>query len=121
MACSQTTVLLLDAWGVAGGYGAGRPAAKEILRRLAAGKRAADPLVPLVRAQTPDEVSTPADPVPVNVPGFADVAGLERVVDDLFQQVERGGIGRILAGGRRRERLPDLFARLRDPPASRRG
>jgi len=94
------------------------------LRRLAAGKRAADPLAPLaplVRAQTPAEVSVRADPVLVDVvPGFADVAGLERVVDDLFQQVERGRIGRILAGGRRRERLPDLFAPLRDLPAPRR-
>ena len=31
-------------------------------------------------------------------PGLRDVAGLERVVDDLFQQVERGGVGRVLAG-----------------------
>ena len=27
------------------------------------------------------------------------MAGLERVVDYLFQQVERGGIARIVAGG----------------------
>jgi len=64
-------------------------------RRRAAGKRAADPLAPLVRAQTMTEVLEVADPIPVDVPGFGDVAGLERVVDDLFQQIERGGVGRV--------------------------
>jgi hypothetical protein len=48
------------------------------------------------------------------------MAGLERVVDDLFQQVERGGIGRILAGGVAERDFQTLFARLRDPPAPRR-
>ena len=42
-------------------------ATKEGLRRLAAGKRAADPLAPLVRAQTPAEIFLLADSVVVDV------------------------------------------------------
>ena len=55
-------------------------------------------LSPFKCPETPPKIAKPTDSFPVDVPGFADVAGLERVVDDLFQQVERGGIGRILAG-----------------------
>jgi hypothetical protein len=97
MAFGQTMTRFFDSWGVAPGYGERWPSAKKILCGLAARKRPAEPLAAIVRAQTPQQISRAADPVLVDVPGFLDVAGLECVVDDLFQQVERRGIGRILA------------------------
>jgi hypothetical protein len=90
------------------------------LRWPDASKRPANPLAPFVRTQPKAQVPETTDPSAVGVPSFLDIAGLERVVDDLFQQVERGGIGRILAGGVAERDFQTLFARLRDPPAPRR-